>query len=127
MKQFLVLAVLGLLFSACSKEPGRGGNSVIKGKVYGYDINTNDIVTDSSFVGGHRVYISYGNNTTADDDVRTSYTGEYEFRGLRKGKYTIFTYSQCNDCPFNQEVKLIQAEVSENKQEVEAPLLVIFD
>lgn len=127
MKQFLILAVFTLLFSACSKEPGQGGNAIIKGKVYGYDINTSEVVTDSAFVGGHRVYISYGGNTTADDDVRTSYTGEYEFRGLRKGKYTIFTYSQCNDCPFNQEVKIVQAEVSENKQEVEAPLLVIFD
>lgn len=127
MKQFLVLALFSVLFFACSKEPGQGGNSVIKGKVYGYDINTNEVVTDSGYVGGLRVYISYGNNTTADDDVRTSYTGEYEFRGLRKGKYTIFTYSQCNGCLFNQEVKKTQVEITENKQDVEAPLLVIFD
>lgn len=127
MKQFLVLALFSVLFFACSKEPGQGGNSVIKGKVYGYDINTNEVVTDSGYVGGLRVYISYGDNTTADDDVRTSYTGEYEFRGLRKGNYTIFTYSQCNGCLFNQEVKKTQVEITENKQDVEAPLLVIFD
>lgn len=127
MKQLSLLLLPFVLFTACSKEPGEGGNSVIRGKVFGYDINTSEVVTDSGYVGGLRVYISYGDNTTADNDVRTSYTGEYEFRGLRKGKYTIFTYSQCNGCLFNQEVKKTQVEITENKQEVEAPQLVIFD
>ena len=119
--------VLTLVFSSCSKEAGQGGSSIISGKVYGYDINPNSIVTDSAYVQDARVYISYGDGTTVDDDTRTSYTGEYTFRGLRKGTYTIFTYSQCNDCPFNQEVVKETITIGSNKEEVIAPDLVIYD
>ena len=116
-----------LLLSSCAKEAGEGGSSTIKGRIYGYDINTSGVVTDSAVVQDVRVYISYGDNSTVDDDTRSSYTGEYVFRGLHKGKYTVFVYSQCNDCPFNQEVKKQVVEITEKNQEVIAPDIVIFD
>ena len=116
-----------LLLSSCAKEAGEGGSSTIKGRIYGYDINTSGVVTDSAVVQDVRVYISYGDNSTVDDDTRTSYTGEYVFRGLHKGKYTVFVYSQCNDCPFNQEVKKQVVEITEANQEVLVPDIVIFD
>jgi len=116
-----------LLLSSCAKEAGEGGSSTIKGRIYGYDINTSGVVTDSAVVQDVRVYISYGDNSTVDDDTRSSYTGEYVFRGLHKGKYTVFVYSQCNDCPFNQEVKKQVVEITEANQEVLVPDIVIFD
>ena len=112
---------------SCSKSAGEGGTSSIQGKVFGYDINTASVVTDSAYVQDARVYITYGDGTTVDNDVRTSYTGDYIFRGLRKGIYTIFVYSQCNDCPFNQEVVKQTIEITENKQELVAPDFKIFD
>ncbi len=125
--QFTLLAFILLFFGSCTKEAGEGGSSTLKGRIYGYDINTSGIVTDSAAVQDARVYISYGDNTTVDDDTRSSYTGEYAFRGLRKGTYTIFVYSQCNDCPFNQEVKKQVVEITEANQEVLVPDIVIFD
>jgi hypothetical protein len=116
-----------LLLSSCAKEAGEGGSSTIKGRIYGYDINTSGVVTDSAVVQDVRVYISYGDNSTVDDDTRTSYTGEYVFRGLHKGKYTVFVYSQCNDCPFNQEVKKQVVEITEKNEDVIVPDFVIFD
>jgi hypothetical protein len=116
-----------LLLSSCAKEAGEGGSSTIKGRIYGYDINTSGVVTDSAVVQDVRVYISYGDNSTVDDDTRSSYTGEYVFRGLHKAKYTVFVYSQCNDCPFNQEVKKQVVEITEANQEVLVPDIVIFD
>jgi hypothetical protein len=125
--QFTFLAFISLFVSSCAKEAGEGGSSTLKGRVYGYDINTSGVVTDSAAVQDARVFISYGDNTTVDDDTWSSFTGEYIFRGLQKGRYTVFTYSQCNDCPFNQEVKKQVVEITEKNQEVMVPDLVIFD
>jgi hypothetical protein len=129
--RFLVLKniffIATLFLFSCKKEAGEGGTASIKGRVWGYDINTSGIVTDSAEVQDARVYISYGDNTTVDDDTRSSYTGEYIFRGLQKGTYTVFVYSQCNDCPFNQEVVKQTIEITENGKEVLVPDLIIFD
>ena len=125
--QFTFLAFISLFVSSCAKEAGEGGSSTLKGRVYGYDINTSGVVTDSAAVQDARVFISYGDNTTVDDDTWSSFTGEYISRGLQKGRYTVFTYSQCNDCPFNQEVKKQVVEITEKNQEVMVPDLVIFD
>ena len=127
LKRFIPALVIAMSLISCSKEAGEGGTSSIQGKIFGYDVNTSGIVTDSAYVQDARVYISYGDGTTVDNDVRTSYTGDYIFRGLRKGKYTIFVYSQCNSCPFNQEVVKQTVEITDNKQEVTAPDLKIFD
>jgi hypothetical protein len=124
---FFTVFGFSLLLSSCAKEAGEGGSSTIKGRIYGYDINTSGVVTDSAVVQDARVFISYGENTTVDDDTRSSHTGEYIFRGLHKGKYTVFVYSQCNDCPFNQEVKKQIVEITEKKQEVVVSDIVIFD
>lgn len=126
-KRIILLIVIAIALISCSKEAGEGGTSSIQGKVFGYDVNTSGIVTDSAYVQDTRVYITYGDGSTIDNDTRTSYTGDYIFRGLRKGIYTIFVYSQCNDCPFNQEVVKQTVEITENKQEVIAPDLKIFD
>lgn len=123
---YLFITATFLLFS-CKKEAGEGGTATIKGRVWGYDINTSGSITDSAAVQDARVYISYGDNTTVDDDTRSSYTGEYVFRGLQKGRYTVFVYSQCNDCPFNQEVVKQTVEITENGKEVMVPDLIIFD
>jgi hypothetical protein len=123
---FSAILVVSCLAS-CSKEAGEGGTSSIQGKIFGYDINNSGIVTDSAYVQDARVFITYGDGTTVDDDVRTSHTGDYIFRGLRKGKYTIFVYSQCNSCPFNQEVVTQTVEITDNKQEVIVPDIKIFD
>jgi len=125
--QFTSLVLFSFILGSCTKEAGEGGSSTLKGRIYGYDINTSGIVTDSAVVQDARVYISYGDNTTVDDDTRSSYTGEYAFRGLQKGTYTIFVYSQCNDCPFNQEVKKQLVEITEKNQEVVVPDFIIFD
>lgn len=126
-KHFLQIIFICVLIISCSKEPGEGGTSSIKGKVFGYDINQSGNITDSAYVQDARVYISYGDSPHVDNDVRTSFTGDYIFRGLRKGKYTLFVYSQCNSCPFNQEVKVQTVEITKNRQEITANEFKIFD
>lgn len=39
------------------------------------------------------VYIIYGNDVSYGDRIRTDYEGDFEFRYMRKGSYTIYFYS----------------------------------
>ena len=131
MKKILLMLTLALtvaiIASSCKKEVGEGGTATITGKVFGYDINANDIITDSAYVGGVRVYLSYGDNLWPDEDAWTSYSGDYAFQGLQKGEYRVFVYSQCNSCPFNQEVKVQYIEITSNGQTVVLPDFKIID
>ena len=68
---FLYISIICLFTVSCSKEPGEGGSSSISGKVFGYDINTAGVITDSAYAGDYRVFISYGYEGTADNDIRT--------------------------------------------------------
>ncbi|MBX7182844.1 MAG: carboxypeptidase-like regulatory domain-containing protein [Bacteroidia bacterium] len=119
--------LIGICLQACKKEAGEGGLASIKGKVYGYDINSYGVLVDSGYVGDYRVSISYGDHAWFDDDTRTSPSGDFVFQGLQKGRYRLTVYSQCDTCAFNQTYSEQWAEISTAKQEVEVPDFVIFD
>ena len=124
---FILLFLTAFLITACSKEPGVGGSASISGKVFGYDINTLGVITDSAYAGDYRVFISYGDNNASDNDIRTSYTGDFSFKGLRKGLYRVYVYSQCDTCTFNQSYSVQEVEITSNKQELTLPDFVIYD
>ena len=88
----LLLSVLFLW--GCKKEPGVGGNASISGKVIVRKYNA----TFTSFLGeypaqDHYVYIVYGEHSGYDSRIKTDYEGNYQFRFLYPGKYTVYTYS----------------------------------
>jgi hypothetical protein len=120
-----IFVITIMLFTSCEKDPGRGGLATIRGKVYGYDYNSSGVLHDSGYVSAIHVYISYGNNTWVDDDVRTSATGEYAFRGLQKGSYRLFVVSKCETCNFNQENVTQQAEITNEDQDLILPVFII--
>ena len=115
-----------LLILSCAKQEGEGGLAKIKGKVFAFNLNSDGHIADSAYVGEQKIYISYGDHTFVDDEVRTSYDGSYQFDNLNKGNYRIFTYSYCNQCPLNQEVIKVDVEISSKKQTLELPDLKIF-
>lgn len=41
-----------------------------------------------------KIYIVYGSNTIANDDVRSVAEGRFQFNGLQKGNYTIYATSK---------------------------------
>jgi hypothetical protein len=128
MFRFSLLSILSLFtLISCSKEAGEGGSASISGKVFGYDVNTSGVITDSAYAGDYRVYISYGDNSAADNDVRTSYSGDYTFKGLRKGNYKVYVFSQCDTCVFNQNYLVQDVEITSNKQDLILPDFVIYD
>ena len=40
LKNFLLTALVTILFFSCTKGPGEGGKSIIRGKIYAYNYNT---------------------------------------------------------------------------------------
>jgi len=88
-------AVIIMMLSSCTKDPGTGGTSSISGKVYVEDYNASFTTLLGEFYATEqRVYIIYGDDDFYADNVRTHYDGSYRFDRLRKGTYTIYAYSK---------------------------------
>lgn len=116
-----------LLLSACTKEPGEGGKALIRGTVLMQQINNNtgQPTGDPYPAQEQRVYIVYGDHDFYDDDTRTGPDGLYEFRWMRKGTYSIFTYSECPTCQGGQEVKKLSVEIGDKKEELQVSTITV--
>lgn len=92
----ILIAILSLfVISSCKKDEGEGGTSTIKGlvKAKKYDNSYTSLLSESA-APDENVFIIYGgDHETYDDDYKTSYNGEYEFKYLQKGTYKIFAYT----------------------------------
>ncbi|MFN5213378.1 MAG: hypothetical protein ACK5DY_02065 [Bacteroidota bacterium] len=123
----LLLLLPLLLFvslSSCRKTAGSGGNSKIQGRIKAiyYDVFNNAY---PYYAGKEDVYIIYGDEEYFGDDVETSYDGTYEFPFLRKGKYTIFAYSDCDTCVGGLKPEFIQVDITENNSVIKLDDLII--
>jgi hypothetical protein len=104
MKNFLIICAIAIGVSSCEKPAGEGGTSVIEGKVYKIFTFQNPTTGnwDTSYYqldAGKDVFIIYSNDKEKmyDDKFETDYNGKYHFEYLRKGDYTIYTYSDSTD------------------------------
>jgi hypothetical protein len=126
--QIALIFTLTLFFS-CSKEAGDGGNSSIFGKVYAKDYNDAfTLLLGEYYEANQDVYIIYGDDKTYSDKTVTNPDGLYEFKYLRPGKYTVYTYSKDSTLQtVSNRIGVLQTvEITEKKQDVEVPNLVIF-
>ena len=91
---FISLLLLSFIFSSCKKQVGEGGTSIIKGKLF---VTLYNIFTpiDSFYSGKENIYIIYGDASYFGNKIESSYDGSFEFPYLKKGKYKIFSYSNC--------------------------------
>ena len=104
MRNLLIICAIAIGFTACEKQSGEGGTSVIEGKVYKIFTFQNPTTgaLDTSYFqldAGRDVFIIYSNDNTVlyDDKFDTDYNGKYHFEFLRKGEYTIYTYADSTD------------------------------
>ena len=104
MRNLLIICAITFGFTACEKQSGEGGTSVIEGQVYKIFTFQNPTTGawDTSYFqldAGRDVFIIYSNDNTElyDDKFDTDYNGKYHFEYLRKGEYTIYTYADSTD------------------------------
>jgi hypothetical protein len=134
MKTLLTLFLFSTLFLvSCKKEAGEGGTSSITGRIMERNYAGSFPAPFYTEYGAQAedVYIIYGtNDTIVGDRVKTSYNGEYEFKYLQKGSYTIFVYSDDTNfvapSPSGKVVVKQVVEINDKKSEVNAPDLLIM-
>ncbi len=77
------------------KDADRGGNSAITGRIFARHFNIS--FTQFQYQGpeaDHDVYIKFGNGTLGyDDRLITDANGNFEFKGLRQGVYSLYALS----------------------------------
>lgn len=123
------LILIVCLFTFCKKDPGPGGKVNIKGKVYvkNYDPSFG-ILLSEYYEQGENVFITYGNQTTVGDNVKTSYDGSYQFSFMRKGKYKVWAISKDSSSsdPSATLAIIQEIEVTIKKGDVTVPDIVIL-
>ncbi len=115
MKLFRLLIIassLVLFISSCTKEEGKGGTASVSGKVkieeYNYDFS---VLKNTYYAQGEDVYIVFGDEAAVGDNVETFHDGTYCFDYLRKGKYTIYVYSEDSTETYSPGMMPVEREV----------------
>lgn len=114
-----MLLVFLLTAESCKKAPGYGGLAQITGKVYVYDYNTNNILEAEGYTADVNVYISADDQPGQLDDVGTDINGAFRFDGLRKGKYTVWVFEDCDTCTENKRVVKQLVTIEKNNAKIE--------
>lgn len=124
-KIFYSICLLSMLLISCSKQAGEGGTSTIKGKIKAKQTDVFGNVFEY-YLGKEDVFIIYGEADFYGNDVKTNYDGTYEFSYLKKGKYTIYAYSDCDTCLGYKREELKTVDITQNKSENIVEDLVII-
>lgn len=136
MKKILFVLALTLSLVACKKDPGTGGAGTISGTI---SKEVRVVLTNPATAlytvpaADLDVYIVYGEHVSPDDKVVTDYSGDFEFRNLRKGKYTVYVYSRDTtgqNPPVIDPTKMVvlkSVELTDNEDHAVVSDLTIYD
>jgi len=128
--KLIFIASSVLSFFSCEKNPGIGGDASITGSVYVKNYNS----TFTEFISGYPgadvyVYLIFGEDITYGKRIKTNYNGEFEFKYLYTGDYTVYAYSEDPSLIVaGGIIPVIQrVTITDRKQAVEIDTLVIFE
>lgn len=122
--------IAAMLFSSCKKEAGEGGNSSIKGKVWVVNYNSTFTSINNEYIGADEyVYIIYGSDVSYGDRTKTNPEGEFEFKYLREGSYTVYVYSKdkTQASPSGQVAVKLSTSISKEEQVVDLGTITIYN
>ena len=131
MINFKISAIVLIIFCfvSCKKEAGPGGKANIKGKVYvkNYDPSFT-ILLSEYYEQGENVYITYGDETTVGDNIKTSYDGSFIFPYMRIGKYKVWAISKDSSStdPAATKAMIQEIEIKDRKGNVNLPDIIIL-
>ncbi|NBU89857.1 MAG: hypothetical protein EBS12_00210 [Flavobacteriia bacterium] len=120
MKNILLIFIIGIALTSCTKKEGQGGSATIKGFVYEYKQNLLGDTISRYVAADQDVSIIYGDDHTFyDDNIKTSYDGSFEFPYLHKGKYIVFVYEDCSTCLSGKKEILHTIEITKKNQVID--------
>lgn len=124
-----IFILITACFISCKKEAGPGGKANIRGKVYvkNYDPSYT-ILLSEYYEQGENVYITFGNETTVGDNVKTSYDGSFVFPYMRVGKYKIWSISKDSSSadPSATKAIILEIEIKKRKGDITLSDIVIL-
>ena len=127
--KILFLLSLSVLFFSCKKEEGEGGMATIKGSIWVRDWDKNFNLMMYEYPGlDEDVFIVYGDQVGYGDKLSTDLNGNFEFKYLRKGTYTIYALSDTlpsANASFAQFPVSVKIEISEKKQIIDIGELTV--
>ncbi len=127
-KLLLMLSFSFLIFS-CKKEEGEGGMATIKGNIWVRDWDKNFNLMMYEYPGlDEDVFIVYGNQNGYGDKLSTDLNGNFEFKYLRKGTYTIYALSdtlQSSTVSYIQFPVAAKIQITDKKQVVDIGTIVV--
>ncbi len=131
MKDFLYIIFFSIFtLISCKKVEGPGGTSKIKGKLKVENYNSQGTVLEGTYAGADfDVYIMYGDkDSTADENVKSSVDGSFEFNFLEKGKYTIYIYEDLLPAiagASSKKAVIYSTEITKRKTEIDLGEIII--
>ena len=133
MQKILNLIFFGIvlisIISSCKKDPGEGGNSAISGKVYIREYNKSfTTLVAEYYAPDEDIYIIYGDGTSSDDHLKTGPNGDFIFRYLRPGKYTLYAYSadSAGTSASGTVPVYMNVEITKKNQTIDAGTIIIL-
>lgn len=125
---YFILSILALLFlGSCIQEEGLGGNSSIEGvlveKYYNKDFSVFQYERPAK---GKNVYLQFGDSNLADEDVETSYSGNFKFDYLWQGEYTLYYYSDDTSLKSPEEIEKLREVTIGKKQNINLDTLYTY-
>lgn len=128
---FLIFSFL--IFHSCRKEPGIGGEAKTYGKVYYKHYNsTFTTLINEGYLSDTYVYIVYGDNINYGQRIKTNYKGEFEFKYLYKGKYTIYTYGLdslalvSGQLPISEKAVIQTLNITKKREQINLDDFIVF-
>ena len=93
-KLFLLLSAFVLISLSCKKQEGKGGDASISGSIAVKHYNSTFTEFISEYPGKDTyVYLIYGDDISYGQRIKTNFEGQFEFKYLYKGNYTVYLYS----------------------------------
>jgi hypothetical protein len=127
--KILFLLSFSFLFFSCKKEEGEGGMATIKGSIWVRDWDKNFNLMMYEYPGlDEDVFIVYGDQVGYGDKLSTDLNGNFEFKYLRKGTYTIYALSDTlpsANVSYSQFPVAVKIEISEKKQVIDIGKLTV--
>lgn len=134
MRKAILISGCALVLAACTKYPGEGGRASIEGnvKVERRLVPTNPNTVQDTIPGADvEVYLIYGDHVSPDDRIWTDFDGNFRFRNLRKGEYTLYIYSKdttgLDGANPDRMPVLRDISIDERKQEIDLGEIFIYD
>ncbi len=101
------------------------GTSVIKGRLMVQEYVGTFPVKAPYVSQENEVYIAYGTDKVYFDRMDTDHDGNFEFRDLIKGTYTLYAYSECDGCTNVWDTVSYAITIGSNYQELDGGDLTI--